>query len=159
MLMFVMYTVKDRFLHMPSSCTFVMFDLGENSMKGLIDMIQKLVNHFNCPLILPPFHSFYAIRTLTTLGSISEDKTPVIDLAVKSNSKIAPERNEPQSWRSIYKHGKSSGNTYLWRVPQILWNQKHFSLKAPILSWISCFLFLTLGARSWANMTELKAYS
>lgn len=41
------------FFNMPPSCTFVMFNLGENSMKDLIDMVQKFVNDFNWPLILP----------------------------------------------------------------------------------------------------------
>lgn len=52
----VMYTVEGFVVvvvNMPSSCTFVMFNLDENSMKDLIDMIQKFVNHFKWPLVLP----------------------------------------------------------------------------------------------------------
>lgn len=44
------------FFNMPSSCTFVMFNLGENSMKDLIDRIQKCVNHLKWPLIFAKFH-------------------------------------------------------------------------------------------------------
>lgn len=54
--MVVMYTVE-VFLNMPSSCTFVMFNLGENSMKDLIYMIQKFVNYFKWALSFAKFHS------------------------------------------------------------------------------------------------------
>lgn len=55
--MVVMYAVEGFFFffNMPPSCTFVMFNLGENSMKDLIDMIQKFVKHFKWSLILPNF--------------------------------------------------------------------------------------------------------
>lgn len=55
--MVVMYTVEFFFLNMPFSCTFVVFNLGENSMKDLIYMIQKFVNYFKWPLIFAKFHS------------------------------------------------------------------------------------------------------
>lgn len=53
-----MYTVEFFFFkNMPFSCSFVVFNLGENSMKDLIYMIQKSVNYFKWPLIFAKFHS------------------------------------------------------------------------------------------------------
>lgn len=42
---------------------------------------------------------FYVIGTLSTLGSISGDKTPLIDLTLEPNGKNGClEINEPQFW-------------------------------------------------------------
>lgn len=56
-LMVVMYTVEVFFLNMPSSCTFVMFNLGETSVKDLIYVIQKFVNCFKWASSFAKFHS------------------------------------------------------------------------------------------------------
>lgn len=75
-LMVVMYTVEGFFFfNMPPSRTFVMFNLGENSMKDLIDMVQKFVNDFNWPLILPV--SFCATRTWSHWVALVAIKVPL----------------------------------------------------------------------------------
>lgn len=84
------------FFNMPSSCTFVMFNLGVNSMKNLIwsrSLLTILNGHWFGQI------PFFAIRTLSTQRSISGNKNPVLDLPLKSSGKMDLETNEPQSGR------------------------------------------------------------
>lgn len=122
-----------------------MFNLGDNSMKDLIDMIQKLVKHFKWSLIFAKSHSVpwehgpYWVALVVI-------KFSLYIWLLSQMVKWLPGNKWTTVLGSLIRPGKFSGNTWLQRVPKVF-GVRYFSLKSsyphsPHLSYSSSQLFI-----------------